>query len=282
MKKLALVALLVVACGTVNVVHAQTLALAFKAGDTYKYKFHSSTKQNITMGAMSMATNIDLSADESVTVKSVDSTGAADLTLTISNFAVKTVTGGITNTTTMTTIAPTDVKIGSDGHLITFDGDTVTSSNPFLAFTALGGGFFITAVLPDHSVKPGDTWSKTYDQTFPGDTGTGVHVTSNSKYLRDESVNGVKAAVVETKSTGTVDSSLKSTGFGLTINGTLTADVTTWIDPSGHRVIKTHSTSTDTGTLDFSSSSTSANQQIPGLSGPISDQGTATTDLTPA
>lgn len=282
MKKLVLVALLIAGCGSLNVAHPQTLSLAFKVGDTYKYKFHSTTKQNVTMGGMTIATSIDMSADESVLVKSVDSSGTADLSLTISHFSVKTVTGDITNTTTLGSIPATAVKIASDGHLISFDGDTMANSNPFLAFTALGGGFFITAVLPSNAVKPGDTWSKNYDQTFPGDAGTGLHITSNSKYLRDETVNGVKAAVVETKSTGAIDSSLNSSHLAMTIKGTLMSDVTTWIDPNGHRVIKTHSVSNDSGTLNMTSSPP-PNEQIPGVfGGPLSDQGTATTDLTPA
>jgi hypothetical protein len=274
-------AVVAAACGTVNVAQPKTLSLAFKAGQTYKYKFHSTTKQTIGMGGATIPTNIDMSADETVTVKSVDSSGTADLTLTISNLKLKTVTGDVTNTTTMGALPASDVKIASDGHPVSFDGSSVSAGgNPFLAFAALGGGFFASAVLPDHAVKPHDTWSKTYDQTDPSITGPGLHITSNSTYLRDESVNGVQAAVVETKSSGSVDISMKTSDSSLILKGMETSDVTTWIDPTGHRIIKSHSTSTDSGTMSFTSSSPS--NQIPGMSGPLSDQGNATSDLTPA
>ncbi len=299
----AFAALLVAACGSVNTIQPQTLALAFKAGDTYKYSFHSSTKQTIAMGVMTIPITVDVTSNESITVKSVDSSGTADLTVTMSNLAIKTVTSnGVTNTTTVPS-ETSDVKIASDGRPISWNGADLGSgtSDPFGAFSAMGGSFFVTAVLPSGKVKIGDTWTKSYDQASPDGTGN-VHITSNSKYLRDESLKGVNAAVVETKSTGTFKLSLDSTKLGggqgggsslteglsgMTINGTVTSDVTSWIDPGAHRVMKTHSTTTDTGTMNVQMSSPPASASpganpFPGLSGPISLNGSATTDLTPA
>jgi len=93
--------------------------------------------------------------------------------------------------------------------------------------------------------------------------------------------------VVETTSNGSMDMSLgapaagaSSSGFGgLSIKGTVTSDVTTWIDPSTHRLLKTHSTESNSGTLNLDSSATSG---LPGLTGPITVKGTGITDLTPA
>lgn len=254
------------------------LLLAFKTGATYRYKFDSRTSHTITTSATTMTTNTEISADESVTVKSVDSSGTADLSLAITNYTIKTVTGDVTSTTTLGSLDPSDVQVAADGHLVTWDGSSTGAGNPLLAFA--GAGYFETAVLPDHSVKPGDTWSKTYDQTGPDVIGPGLHVLSSSTYLRDEMLGGVNAAVVETKSTATIDLSLHSTGGGLVMKGTETADVTTWIDPDGHRVMKTHATSTGNGTMDFSSGDP-ALAQLPGLNGPMSDSDTSTTDLTP-
>jgi hypothetical protein len=295
---IAVLAVFAGACGTVNVA-PQTISLAFKAGQTYKYKFHSTTKQAITMSAMSIATSLETSADESVKVSSVDSSGTADLTLTLSNLTLKTVTGDVTNTTTIAHGDTYDLKIGSNGLPVSTNGSTISTSNPFLAFSALGGSVFISAILPDHPVKQGDTWTKSYDQTNPGPTTGTIHIIGNSKYLRDETLNGIKAAVVETKSTGAIDLSLDmsklGTGSGaqqfpggalssMTIKGTLTTDVTSWIDPGGHRVMKSHSTSTDEGALDIvmSPSASASAPTMPGLTGPISVKGSTTTDLTPA
>ena len=87
-------------------------------------------------------------------------------------------------------------------------------------------------------------------------------------------------------SSGSIDITIGPAGgaaiavaLGGSINGTMTSDVTTWFDPSAHRVLKTHSTATNDGTMTFSGSSVTA---LPGLSGPITIKGTGTTDLTSA
>lgn len=284
MKRLTLVALFAISCGAVSA-QAQALTLGYHTGDTYKYSFHSVTKQTIVASGVSLPADIDLSAGEAVSVKSVDSSGTADLAITLSNFAIKSTTAGVTNTATGIPASTIAVKVAADGRVLSLNGNQIAGGNPFLALSGVGGGFFVTAVLPSNAVKPGDTWSKDYVQANPGGTGS-IHLTTHSKYLRDESVNGVNAAVVETTSNGSIDISLgtsgaagTSGGFGGSIKGTMTSDVTTWIDPSGHRVLKTHSTETNDGTMSLDVSSAGA---VPGLTGPITIKGTGTTDLNPA
>ena len=167
-----------------------------------------------------------------------------------------------------------NITISADGHIVSLDGKQVPAGNPFLVSSA-GGGFFITAVLPQTAVKPGDTWTKDYGETNPGGSG-GIQITSHSRYLRDESLNGVKVAVVETASNASIDLGTGGSG-GLSMKGTGTSDVTSWIDPHSHRVLKSHSTQSNDGTFDFGSST-----NLGGLSGPISIKGTGTIDLTPA
>jgi hypothetical protein len=296
MRRLALVALFAffaVACGALPV-QARSLTLAYRAGDTYRYTFHSITKQTMDAGGMTIPTEIEMTAKEKVTVKSVDSTGAADLAITLSSFGLKSTTGGVTNTTTGLPDTTMDVKVAADGRILSMDGNQYAGSNPFLAFSGMGGGFFVTAVLPSNAVKPGDTWSKDYGQAVADGSGS-IQITSHSKYLRDESVNGINTAVVETTSKGSIDVSLGmppaasgqpnasplggGTFTGLTIKGTVTADVTTWIDPSDHRILKTHATETNEGTMTFD---ISGQNPLPMLSGPITMKGSSTTDLDPA
>jgi hypothetical protein len=287
-KRTALLALfLVAACGTIGA-QAHDISLAFKTGDTYKYKLQSTGKQLASFSGMSVPIELDTSAGETVTVKSVDSSGVADLTISFSNFTLKTVSAGITNTTTGVTPNATDLKIKSNGTVVSIDGSTVMAGSPLAAFAGIGGGFFISAVLPDKAVKVGDTWSKSYDQTEPGG-GPAIHIISNSKYLRDETINGVTAAVVETKSDGGISMTGSPVGSaaadaGLSMNGTLTTDVTTWIDPSSHRIIKSHSTMHDSLTLNFPTEMPSSigNNSMPALQGPITATGDSTQDLTPA
>jgi hypothetical protein len=287
-KRAALLALfLVAACGTIGA-QARDLSLAFKTGDTYKYKFHSTGKQLATFGGVSVPIEFDTSAGEAVTVKSVDASGVADLKISLSNFTFKTISAGISNTITGVTPDATDVKIKSDGTVVSIDGSTVMAGSPLAAFAGIGGGFFLAAVLPDKAVKVGDTWSKAYDQTEPGG-GPAIHITSTSKYLRDETINGVTAAVVETKSDGGISMTGSPGGSaaadaGMTMNGTLTTDVTTWIDPSSHRVIKSHSTAHDSLTLNLPTAmpSINGNNSLPAFYGPMSATGDSTQDLTPA
>lgn len=276
---LVLLAVLVLSCGKVNAPQPHMLLLAFKTGATYKYRFASTWTHTLTTSATSLTNTTEISADESVTVKSIDSSGNADLALTITNYAIKTVAGGVTSTTTLASLDPSDLQVASDGRVITWDGSNSGASNPLLAFT--GAGFFTTAVLADHPVNPGDAWTKSYTQSVPDVAGSGVHVVSNSTYLRNEMLDGVDAAVVETTSTATTDVSMTGSGLGMTVKATDTADVTTWFDPNDHRVMKTHATSVDNGTMNFSSTDPTIGQ-LPGANGPMSDSGTSTTDLTPA
>lgn len=285
MKRLiALLGLILVAgCGSFGP-QAHTLSLAYKTGDTYKYKFHSTIKQTVGAHDMTLPIQIDMTATESVYVDAVDKNGTADLTITFSDFSMKSTLGGVTNTTTGTPMSPIDVKIAADGTIASVGGNEVSSNNPFGALAGMGGGFFITALLPNHAVKPGDKWSKTFDQSNPNGSGAS-HVTSNSTYLRDESFKGVSAAVVETRSTATIDvtgpaATTKDAMSGISIKGTLTTDVTTWIDPNGHRIMKSHTAARDDATIDIPN--TSPDKNSPAIQGPLTAKGDGTTDLTPA
>jgi len=293
MKRLALIAVSVfvlAGCGAFGAAGAHTLSLAYKAGDTYKYRLHASSKQTVTTSEISFPLNFDISADESIKVKAVDSSGTTDLAITLSNLTMKSTMGGVSNTTTGVPAQTINVQVGADGRLVSVEGDQLPGGTPMQAFSGLGGGFFITAVLPAKPVKPGDTWTKDYDQANPHGTG-GAHVTSKSTYLRDESLNKVNAAVVETKSTMTIDMTINESSpssemgiSGLTMKGTVTTDVTTWIDPDGHRVMKTHSTAADDATINLNLPPTRLSPPAtagPGFSGPMTAKGEATTDLTP-
>lgn len=273
MRRLALVALFTVACGATPV-QAQTLSLAYRTGDTYKYSFHSTSKRTLVAGGVTIPTDIEITAGEMVKVNSVDSTGNAGLTLTLTNFTFKSTTGGITNTATGMPDITTEITVAADGRILSLDGKQLPAGNPFLAASGVGASYFVTAVLPTGAVKPGDTWSKDYTQN-PGGTGA-IKVTTHSKYLRDESLNGVRAAVVETTSSASIDFNTGASG-GLSMKGTMTSDVTTWIDPNSHRVLESHSTESDDGAIDFGSGT-----NMGGMTGPMTNKGTGTTDLTPA
>jgi hypothetical protein len=294
-KRLALLALfLVSACGSIGAAQAHSISLAYKAGNTYKYSLHMGLKYTVGAQGTSIPVDLDLSAKEAVTVKSVDSSGTADLSVDVSGVSMKMSVNGTTNTTTTTTTSTVEMKIASDGHIVSINGSAFGSSSLPGASGSQGG--LVSAILPDGPVKPGDTWTKTFEEPNPFGVGS-VQVTSKNKYLRDEKVGSAGTAVVESKITAnlnmTIDGSsmggsgtslLPSTGGaggvqGISIVGTSTSDVTSWIDTSARRVAKTHSTGSVDGTVTVNMS---AGVTTPGLSGPITFKGTQTLDLTPA
>jgi hypothetical protein len=239
--------------------------------------------------------NLDLSGKEAVKVNSVDSSGAADVTINLTDLSTKSTVNGTTTTTT-TASTTINVKIGPDGRILSVNGNALGSSTlPGMSST---NSAFVSAILPDKPVKPGDTWSKSYDESNPAGSTGAVHVTTDNKYVKDESVGGVNAAVVESKINANLDlkfdmstlsgsggTSLIPTGGSggmqsLSMKGMVTSDVTSWIDLGARHIVKSHSTGSLDATLDFNMAAGASPQ--PGLSGPITFKGTQTLDMSPA
>jgi hypothetical protein len=296
MKRLALIALfLVAACGSAGGgSQAHAIRLAYKAGDSYKYSLHFLLNYTIGVQGVSLPLDMDMSGKESVKVKSVDSSGVADLSITLTDMSVKVSVNGTTNTTT-TASSTVEVKVGPDGHVISVNGSAMSGSGSLPGLSGTDSGL-ISAILPDKPVKPGDTWTKNYDDSnFMGSTGT-LHVTTDNKYLRDDKVSNVNAAVVESKINANLDltfdtsslgggSSLFPAGGGssglqsMSMKGTTKSDVTSYIDASAGRILKSHSTGTVDATINLNMATGSA---APGLTGPITFKGTQTLDMNPA
>jgi len=255
-RRLIAVAVLLVACGILPA-HAQTISLAFKQGEQFKYTLHFTGTFSAQVGNVSQDVKIDAKARETVSITTVESDGTADMTLTLSVLTItitgKSADGSTTTSTTSQTsaIPPQQLKVAPDGRILSINGESISSASPF---GVLAGSYLVYAVLPDTAVKPGDKWSKSYDQAQLGGSSS-VHVMTNSTYLRDESFHGVNAAVIETKSAADFtmnlfppQSSPPSTpngaragptpgGFGA-MQGSVESDTTSWLDPGARRVLK--------------------------------------------
>lgn len=293
-----------VACGILPA-HAQTIALAFKKGDTYKYALHLTASFSINAGSISQDVKLDAKAKESVAVTSVESDGTADISLTVSDMTIIT-TGkapdGSTSTTTTTNstaIPPQQIKVAPDGRILAVNGESISSQSPF---GVLVGSNLAYAVLPDTPVKPGDKWTKSYDQSQPGGQSS-VHVESNSTYLRDETFHGVNAAVIETKSTSNFTMGFGSLGSapngppgetqpggvqpspappavgGASMQGTVTSDTISWVDPGARRVLKSTEKADLKATISGLANGTAA---AGAFAGGIAITGTQSLDLEPA
>jgi hypothetical protein len=238
MLRFATIALLLFACNGGPATHSQTqtLSLIYKQGATYHYTFHMTIDFSVDTAFGTTPMKYDITAKEATTVSSVDTKGVADLAVTLTDISLTiTLANNPTTTSTGSKTPPTRFRIGPDGQLISSNATTVLADNPM---SVTGGGSVACALLPDHAVKPGETWSKAYDQ--PNGFGTWTaHETSNSVYLRDETFHGVRAAVVETTTMANIDTSIDVGGSPETVKGTSSSDVTSWVDPGGHRLLKT-------------------------------------------
>jgi len=288
MRRLIAVAVLLSACGILPV-HAQTISLAFTHGDQFKYSLHFTGTFSAEIGSVSQEVKLDAKAGETVTISAVESDGTADMTLTLSHLTITTTgrasDGSTTTSTTNQTnaIPPQQLKVAPDGRILSINGQSISSESPF---GVLAGTYLVYAVLPDSAVKPGDRWSKSYDQAQPGGSST-VHVTSNSTYLRDESFHGVNAAVIETRSAsdftmnlfaphspppntpnGARASATPAGGVG-SMQGSVASDTTSWIDAGAHRVLK-------------SSMKATLKATIAELENQVTVTGTQSVDLDPA
>ncbi len=290
MRRLAVVAMFLVAsCGSL-LAQSHTISLAFKAGDTYRYAIHVALDYKAGAQGFSVPLQLDLTANDTVTVKSVDANGTAHVNVALTDATIKTTANG-TTTSAVGKDESVELTVSPDGRVTSVNGTVLNGSLP--DFTGTGSGL-LSAVLPDNPVKAGDTWTKSYD--LPNTAGSGTaHVTTNNKYLRDERVGGGDAAVIESKVTSNFDlafdtssihnalpmlpSGPTSTGMqNFTVKGTLSSDVTSWIDIDGHRIVKTNSTGDSDVTINFDTASGAS----PGFSGPITLKGTQTVDINPA
>jgi hypothetical protein len=231
-RRLALVALFAAACGpTPAPVPGQSLALAYHKGDVYNYSFELTAHETID----TVQETLHETAHLTYTVRSVDAGENAELSLDLSNVVITATVDQITVPMSSSPNPTIDLKVAADGRILS---QNVNGSG--------FGGVTIWAVLPGRAVKPGDRWSKDYDTNAAGYSGNS-HLTTTSKYLRDESFQGANAAVVESTIGMTSHYSSGPSAAGgsqATVKVTSMSIVTTWIDRDAHRILKSHVTAT--------------------------------------
>jgi hypothetical protein len=227
---------------------ATALALSFQQGQTQRAHMTMDMKATVETAGRSQPIDVSMSTDVEWRTTGVDASGTATIEETFSNPHV-----GVNGSTTTTTLPSITLRITRDGSVVSSSGSVIASGmsgGP----TQLGADN-LSAILPDAVVSPGDTWTKTVDPTIFGQT---IHYTASGRYLRDEQMGGVDAAVVETTSSIPVDLTLKvadvaaamglpATGLppeaSLTYAGHVTTSATSWIDASAKRLLKTEATS---------------------------------------
>jgi hypothetical protein len=203
---------------------------------------------------------VDSSTDVTWRVASVDAAGNTTIDLTLDNLKT-TVTGGtlpVSSTTTTTTSGSQrrTMTVAPSGEIVSggVTPGAAAALAPFPGTSAPGVDQFL-ALLPDHRVRPGDTWTRSV--TLPGTPGQpGVSFTTDNRFLRYDNLKTGQAAVVETRATVPIDSTvdlgqvpqagagtpgLPQPGVKIHSHGSYSFDSTTWFDTRTHVVEKTHS-----------------------------------------
>jgi len=247
---LGLATLALAACGPAGVSSESpvTLALAFQSSATYDYKVHVSATITVQTPNANGPVTSDIAGTARLQVLSTDAEGVT--TVKISLTGLTTTVNGQSLYLTGKIPSSFTARIGKDGQLLGFGAETATTSSSASA----SGLDQLTPLLPDHPVRPGDTWTKDTNQPNPLGGGGSTTVHSTNKFVRYETVNGVRAAVINSKGSGHLDITVSFSdllqalgspagGFlsGVTahITGDLSFDGTLWLDYSRKELLKT-------------------------------------------
>jgi hypothetical protein len=182
-------------------------------------------------------------------------------------------------------LPPMTLRIAADGRILEAAGLSFTGQGSGTSFPGTGQ---YTPLLPDHPVKPGDTWSDSYSQDLPFGMGT-LDYTATSTLDRYESVDGTRTAVVTTRFELPLDFTidlgkmLKALGgrggtggrnlssATIAYGGKGSFSMTAWLDPVGGRLVRTSTTGRFHMTMEMSG--------VPNAPGTITFDGTFRQDL---
>ncbi len=209
MVALAVAVVLVVVAGLVafaitrsNSAEAQPLALSFTQGEERTYDLDQTMDANISSPLFGdQPLSMDVSQVIGWKVVSVDDAGTATIEVTVSDMS------GTINGTEVPSAPtpPIEIRIAADGRVLSAGGLSLGGAGQ--TFPGMGQ---LTPILPDEgdAVSVGDTWDKEFSQDFPFGEGT-IDFSASSTYVRNETVNGREAAVIETRMTVPIDATLE-------------------------------------------------------------------------
>lgn len=250
---LVLAAVLVAAAGAYFFINRSNssggtaLALTLSRGQSYGYHIDMSFDGSVKVAGQAAAVTTQFGEDFTWKVESVDASGVATVTMTVESIT-STVNGQSTPAGGPMTI---QVKVAKDGRILTAGNLALTGSSS--TTQGFPGTDQFLPLLPDHPVKPGDAWDKTFDQEFPFGDGK-IHYVAHNSYLRNEDVGGIQAAVIG----GTVKVPLDLTidpneiskaldtpadttipkGAKVLFTGNMDLTQTAWLDLAKHTLLK--------------------------------------------
>ena len=184
---------------------AQPLALSFAEGQERTYAIHQTMDAEISSPLFGNETlSMDVTQVVGWRVASVDEAGTATIEVTVAEMS------GTLNGTEVpsTPVPPIEIEIAADGRVLSAGGFALGGGAETQGFGFPGMGQ-LTPILPDDgdAVSVGDTWDKEFSQDFPLGEGT-IEFSASSTYVRNETVSGREAAVIETEMTVPMDVTL--------------------------------------------------------------------------
>ena len=147
------------------------------------------------------------------------------------------------------------MRIAQDGSIVSGGGfGAIAGGSPPRPPATCRGPTSSGRCFPATTCIPGDTWSKTYDSDLPYGMGH-VHYKTHSTYVRNEDVDGVSAAVIQTKMSVPLNMKmdlqqlLQQSGAAsglpagshpvVTYRGHVGGTTTGWFDPNSRQLLKT-------------------------------------------
>jgi hypothetical protein len=222
------------------------LAFSLSPGRSLRYGLHMTMNGKLAFQQRTVPFTMDLNETIAWKVQSVDPQGVATVDVQINGVSGK--VGGI-SLPAMNGLH-SKIRLARDGRILTAGVFAPAGGN---SFSQLPGTDQFTPLLPDHPVKPGDTWSKSFDQAFPFGSGALTYSTLNT-FERYENVDGVRTAVIRTVMTVPLNLSLDfrkimaisgqdhliPRGSNPTVgyNGKVSFTQTAWFDPSKGEMVK--------------------------------------------
>ncbi|TMK86131.1 MAG: hypothetical protein E6G44_04590 [Actinobacteria bacterium] len=166
-----------------------TFSLALAKDQTFRYQLGMSFNGSVVAGSEQVPFNVSATEIVSWRVLSVNADGVAMIQMRIESMTSK-VNG---RRTPAALPPPFTIRVAKDGRVLTAGNMALLNGdNPGSMFP---GSDQFMPLLPDHPVKPGDFWTKTFDQDFPFGSGH-LHYVTKNLFLRYETVDGVRAAVI--------------------------------------------------------------------------------------
>ena len=231
------------------------LALDMTKGQSMGYAMTLSMNGTLSVEGQTQQIDARVSGHIAWKVASVDADGTATVELHLTKLAARSGSKSVKLKATTVT-----VKVSRDGRLLSGTDLSVLGRTQ----SGLPGGSQFMPILPDHPVKPGDSWSQGYQQS--SDLGYGpIDIQATGTLIRFETDGGHRVAVVQTTENIPVHLTVKMSEVAkamnlpnvpasakVTYSGSVNVQTYSWLDTSTSQLLKSSSDAKFNLTMVFS------------------------------